>query len=112
MKSKPVAHLLSDLGIAKCSLNKISDCLILIENFRFSQEVIKLNVGASPLWSKDGWRALDHKLKKSTADTIAGDASSIDLTDGSCVEHIPHIRLPVVLSEINRVLKPGGVFAF
>ena len=25
-------------------------------------------------------------------------------------EHIPHIRLPMVISEINRVLKPGGVF--
>ena len=24
-------------------------------------------------------------------------------------EHIPHTKIPLVLSEINRVLKPGGV---
>ena len=25
-------------------------------------------------------------------------------------EHIPHSRLPLVVSEVNRVLKPGGIF--
>jgi predicted SAM-dependent methyltransferase len=78
---------------------------------------IKLNLGASPIWSKDGWHTLDHKLLESTATAIAGDATNIRLPDGSCdivfcshvFEHIPHTRLPIVLSEINRVLRPGGV---
>ena len=25
--------------------------------------MIKLNVGASPIWSKDGWHTLDHKVR-------------------------------------------------
>jgi len=78
---------------------------------------IKLNLGASPIWSKDGWHTLDHKLIESTATAIAGDATNIRLPDGSCdivfcshvFEHIPHTRLPIVLSEINRVLRPGGI---
>jgi SAM-dependent methyltransferase len=78
---------------------------------------IKLNLGASPIWKKKGWHTLDHKLTESTNDAIAGDASSIKLPDESCdivfcshvFEHIPHLNLPLVLSEINRVLKPGGV---
>lgn len=81
-----------------------------------SQE-IKLNIGASPIWSKHGWHVLDHKLVESTEIAIAGDAANIDLPDASCqvvfcshvFEHIPHTRLPIVLSEINRVLKPNGL---
>ena len=79
--------------------------------------MIKLNLGASPIWSKKGWHTLDHKLSQSTDNAIAGDASNILLPDESCeivfcshvFEHIPHIRLPMVISEINRVLKPGGL---
>jgi len=78
---------------------------------------IKLNLGASPIWSKNGWHTLDHKLDESTATAIAGDAANIKLPDESCdvvfcshvFEHIPHTRLPIVLSEINRILKPGGI---
>ena len=78
---------------------------------------IKLNLGASPIWSKDGWHTLDHKLTESTDTAIAGDAANIKLPDESCdivfcshvFEHIPHTRLPFVLSEINRVLRPGGI---
>ena len=77
---------------------------------------IKLNLGASPIWSKEGWYTLDHKLTESTELAIAGDATNILLPDNSCdivfcshvFEHIPHTQLPMVLSEINRVLKPGG----
>jgi hypothetical protein len=80
-------------------------------------EKIKLNLGASPIWYKNGWLVLDHKLKKTTKEAIAGDASRIDLPDNSCkivfcshvFEHIPHYKLPLVLSEINRILVPGGV---
>lgn len=79
---------------------------------------IKLNLGASPLWSMDGWHTLDHKLKGNTETGIAGDAVDIKLPDESCdvvfcshvFEHIPHSKLPSVVSEINRVLKPGGIF--
>jgi SAM-dependent methyltransferase len=79
---------------------------------------IKLNLGASPIWFKEGWYILDHKIKKTNKTTIAGDAINIDLPDESCsvifcshvFEHIPHYRLPIILSEINRVLEPGGVF--
>jgi SAM-dependent methyltransferase len=78
---------------------------------------IKLNLGASPIWRMEGWHVLDHKLDKTEGYKIAGDATAMDLPDGSCdivfcshmFEHIPHTRLPMVLSEINRILKPGGV---
>ncbi len=78
---------------------------------------IKLNLGASPIWSKAGWHTLDHKLTESTETAIAGDAVNIKLPDESCdvvfcshvFEHIPHTRLPAVLAEINRVLKPNGI---
>ena len=78
---------------------------------------IKLNLGASPIWSNDSWHTLDHKLKESTETAIAGDASNIKLPDESCdivfcshvFEHIPHTRLPMVLAEINRVLRPNGI---
>jgi predicted SAM-dependent methyltransferase len=78
---------------------------------------IKLNVGASPIWVKEGWHTLDHKLKKTSKTAIAGNAVNIDLPDESCeivfcshvFEHIPHTQLPIVLSEINRVLCVGGV---
>ncbi|MCJ7471359.1 MAG: methyltransferase domain-containing protein, partial [Actinobacteria bacterium] len=79
---------------------------------------IRLNLGASPIWFKKGWYILDHKIEKTNKTTIAGDAANIDLPDESCsvvfcshvFEHIPHYRLPVILSEINRILEPGGVF--
>lgn len=79
---------------------------------------IKLCLGASPIWYKEGWHILDHKLEKTEGGKIAGDAMNMDLPDNSCdvvfcshvFEHIPHIKLPMVISEINRVLKPGGVF--
>ena len=66
----------------------------------------------------DGWHTLDHKLTENTETAIAGDASDIRLPDESCdfvfcshvFEHIPHSRLPLVVSEVNRVLKPGGIF--
>jgi hypothetical protein len=78
---------------------------------------IKLNLGASPIWHREGWHVLDHKLSKTDGFRIAGDAAAMDLADQSCdiifcshvFEHIPHTRLPIVLSEINRVLIVGGI---
>ena len=79
---------------------------------------IKLNLGASPIWHKEGWHVLDHKIKETGGFKVAGTAANIDLPDACCdvvfcshvVEHIPHTQLPLVLSEVNRVLKVGGVF--
>ena len=79
---------------------------------------LKFNLGAGPIWKQDGWYVLDHKLTRSTGNAIAGDAANIDLPDNSCsvvfcshvFEHIPHYRLPLVLSEINRILEPNGLF--
>ena len=78
---------------------------------------IKLNLGSSPIWHKEGWHVLDHKLDRTEGYKIAGDATAMDLPDNSCdivfcshvFEHIPHIKLPLVLSEINRILGKGGV---
>lgn len=79
--------------------------------------MIKLNLGASPIWTKKGWHTLDHKLTESSESVIAGTATNINLPDESCqivfcshvFEHIPHIELPSVISEINRILCVGGV---
>lgn len=80
-------------------------------------ELIKLNIGASPIWEKHGWHTLDHKLRESSTESIAGDAASIPLPDQQCetvfcshmFEHIPHTRLEGVLLEFNRVLKQDGI---
>lgn len=79
--------------------------------------MIKLNLGASPIWAKEGWHTLDHKLTVSSESVIAGNATNINLPDESCqivfcshvFEHIPHTELPSVISEINRILCVGGV---
>lgn len=78
---------------------------------------LKFNLGAGPIWKQEGWHMLDHKLSRSSGNVIAGDAVNIDLPDNSCsvvfcshmFEHIPHYRLPLVLSEINRILEPNGL---
>jgi SAM-dependent methyltransferase len=78
---------------------------------------IKLNIGASPIWEGNDWHVLDHKLKKNEPFKIAGDAEKINLPNNSCsivfcshvFEHIPHIKLPKILAEINRVLSKNGV---
>ena len=83
-----------------------------------SNNRIKLNIGASPIWSEEGWHILDHKLNKNSKFKIAGEASEIKLKSKTCsvvfcshvFEHIPHFSLPRVVAEINRVLSLGGIF--
>lgn len=78
---------------------------------------IKLNIGASPIWEKEGWHTLDHKYIKKDKYKIIGDISKISLPNKSCsvvfcshvFEHVPHIKLPGAISEINRVLEKGGI---
>jgi len=78
--------------------------------------MIKLNVGASPIWSKEGWHTIDHKVKEGDRH-LTGDAANIPLEKNSCrtifnshmIEHIPHTKLEDILLEFNRVLEIGGV---
>ncbi len=77
---------------------------------------MKLNLGAGPNWECDGWSILDHKIKKNSKTRIAGDLNDIKIKKNSCstvfishtLEHIPHIQIQRVLSEINRVMKVGA----
>jgi len=79
--------------------------------------MIKLNVGASPIWSKDGWHTLDHKTREESSSSIQGDAANIPLENDTCAtvftshmfEHIPHVKLEDILLEFNRVLSKDGV---
>ena len=78
---------------------------------------IKLNVGASPIWTKEGWHTLDHKVREGSESSLVGDAANIPLPDGSCqtifnshmIEHIPHSKLEGILLEFNRVLEKDGI---
>tara|TARA_B100000242_G_scaffold273048_1_gene226377 strand:+ start:14515 stop:15393 length:879 start_codon:yes stop_codon:yes gene_type:complete len=79
--------------------------------------MIKLNVGASPIWDKPGWHTLDHKVRDKSDTSLQGDAASIPLKNDTCstvftshmFEHIPNIRLEKILLEFNRVLSKDGV---
>ena len=79
--------------------------------------MIKLNIGASPIWRRHGWYILDHKLKKNHNYFVSGNAENINFKNNKCdtvfcshvFEHIPHIRLPIVIAEINRVMKKGAI---
>ncbi|GEM_PF-1304815 len=81
------------------------------------KEPIKLNVGASPIWSKENWHTLDHKMRDKSTTSLLGDAADIPLPESSCdvifcshmFEHIPHVRLEEILLEFNRVLMKDGV---
>lgn len=78
---------------------------------------IKLNVGPSPIWKKDGWVTLDHKPSRVDQHAILGDADNIPLEAGSCktifcshvIEHIPNYKFEKVLLEFNRVLEKDGI---
>ena len=77
---------------------------------------IKLNVGASPIWHKEGWTVLDHKASRNSENFIKGDAVDINLDNESCsiifcshvLEHIPHFKVQKMLMEFSRVLEIDG----
>ena len=78
---------------------------------------IKLNVGPSPIWKKEGWLTLDHKQSRVDQKAVLGDADNIPLENKSCktvfcshvIEHIPHYKFEHVLLEFNRVLQKDGI---
>lgn len=85
------------------------------------KKTLKLNVGASRIWHEPDWFILDHKMPENLdVGIISGTAQQINLDTNSCdivfashvFEHIPHLHLPRVLSEIGRVLKPKGTLRF
>ena len=79
--------------------------------------MIKLNVGASPIWVAEDWHTLDHKVRKNEKNSLVGTASNIPLDKkkvstifcSHMFEHIPHVELEEVLLEFNRVLDQGGI---
>ena len=79
--------------------------------------MFKLNLGASPIWNKKGWYILDHKIKKNKNFFISGNAENMNLKKNTCnvvfcshvFEHIPHLKLPMVIAEINRVMKKNSI---
>ena len=77
---------------------------------------MKINLGAGPNWHKDNWYVLDHKIKKNSGLKIGGDLNKIKLKSNSCklvfishtLEHIPHIQIQNVLTEINKIMKKNS----
>lgn len=77
---------------------------------------MKINLGAGPHWQHSGWHTLDHKLKKNEKFKIKGNLNKINLKNKICdlvfishtLEHIPHIQIQNVLTEINRIMKKGA----
>ena len=77
---------------------------------------MKINLGAGPNWKHKDWFVLDHKVKINDKYRIKGDLNNINLKNKSCdlvfishtLEHIPHIQIQRVLSEINRIMKVGA----
>jgi len=77
---------------------------------------MKINLGAGPNWEQNGWHVLDHKIEKNENFKIKGNLNNIGLKNKSCdavfishtLEHIPHIQIQNVLTEINRIMKIGA----
>ncbi len=77
---------------------------------------MKLNLGAGPNWKNEGWHILDHKVEKNDGYKIKGNLNNINLPNKSCdlifishtLEHIPHIQIQNVLTEINRIMKKNS----
>ncbi len=78
---------------------------------------MKINLGAGPNWYQSGWHILDYKLQKNEKFKIKGDLNKINLKDKICeqvfishtLEHIPHIQIQNVLTEINRIMQKNAV---
>ena len=77
---------------------------------------MKLNFGAGTNWENDGWFIVDHKVKGNTKNQISYTSNKLNLKNNCCdivfsshtFEHISHLELPLVISELNRVMKKGA----
>jgi predicted SAM-dependent methyltransferase len=78
--------------------------------------MIKLNIGGGAHWSMDGWENLDraqsgYDISKLWLSNFEND--SVDLLYSSHnIEHFSWELIPKYVSEIYRVLKPGGTIRF
>ena len=89
--------------------------ILFIDNLHINY--MKLNFGAGINWEKDGWFILDHKIKTNNKNLISFNAEKINLKNCSCdtvfsshtFEHISHLELPLVISELNRVMKKNSI---
>jgi SAM-dependent methyltransferase len=75
----------------------------------------KLNLGAGPIWKKEGWEVLDHScvtlLKlRNQAWRLPYPINTFDIVFCSHMfEHISHFKIEQVICEINRVMKENGI---
>ena len=44
---------------------------------------IKLNLGASPIWRKEGWHVLDHMVEKTEGNVAGKDVTATDIANKS-----------------------------
>ncbi|NQT81293.1 MAG: methyltransferase domain-containing protein [Candidatus Aminicenantes bacterium] len=76
---------------------------------------MKLNLGAGPNWSREGWVTLDHnilypfRLPRQAWDLSWEDNTFEIVFISHMIEHISHFWIEKTLSEINRVMKDGGI---
>ena len=78
---------------------------------------MKLNFGAGNNWEKDSWFILDHKIKTNKKNQISFNSDRINLKNSSCdviftshtFEHISHLELPLIISELNRIMKKNAI---
>jgi SAM-dependent methyltransferase len=76
---------------------------------------MKLNLGAGPNWQREGWHKLDHNILfpfrlPHQAWDLPWEDETIEVVFASHVfEHISHYWIEKTLSEINRVMIPGGI---
>ena len=76
---------------------------------------MKLNLGSGERWSREGWTTLDHNslrpfsLPSQAWDLPYRDEAFDAVFTSHMIEHISYLRIESVLTEINRVMVPGGV---
>lgn len=78
---------------------------------------MKINFGAGKNWQKENWYIVDHNIKKKDPNSILFKNlkifckdNTVDVIYASHVfEHISHYELPLIISELNRILKKNGV---
>jgi len=76
---------------------------------------MKLNLGAGKNWNREGWEKLDHsnlflfKLPNQAWKLPFSDNKYEIVFSSHMLEHISHYKIEETISEINRVMIPGGI---